>query len=42
VTPDGVEPLRESFTPALGAHLGEGADLIGGASSSGQADKLAL
>ncbi|MFI5940625.1 hypothetical protein ACIBCB_10260 [Streptomyces uncialis] len=29
VAPDGVEPLRQPFTLALGEHLGEGADVSG-------------
>ncbi|GAA1535795.1 hypothetical protein GCM10009730_51220 [Streptomyces albidochromogenes] len=29
VSPDGVEPLRQSFALALGEHLAEGADVAG-------------
>ncbi|MGA5220595.1 hypothetical protein ACPCAE_31605 [Streptomyces cinereoruber] len=29
VSPDGIEPLRQPFAPALGEHLAEGTDVAG-------------
>lgn len=29
VSPDGIEPLRQPFAPALGEHLAEEADVAG-------------